>query len=361
VPERVPPTLHFHAQNGAFAADALQLVFVFFGILRVEQVRVGIPVGGTGAREDCGGDGQTDDEADAGGPARPGLGSNLLGARRKRGFSGGHGDLEDDGAIEGRRNLQAERRTKADFSGPCYRMKSAFCSWLGLVVVTGGLVSSLAAQSFDYSLTAGFLYEANSSTKVPVDSLLLLVDTGSGALGSLTAGGSVAEGGMLNSSTVVLQQFATGDGLESQGTVANAAGTIDYSVSVKAGDNLAIVWVPQLNFESTTLTAGLNYGSFTGVAGTDGSAWVVPTDSGDPLNPASVSLDFETDALSGNNGVHSESVGQANSLVLDAVPEPASSALICGAAALGVAVLRTRSTRRLESRSDGERSGRCRL
>ncbi len=241
-------------------------------------------------------------------------------------------------------------------------MKSALCSWwsatsgrAGLLVVIvamamAGMTSRAIAQTFTYTLSAGFLYEPNSTTDtVPPDSLLLLVDTGTGSLGSLTAGGSVVDGGMLNSNSVVLQQFPVGDGLTTPGTLGTTPNeTVAYSSSVRVGDNLAIVWLPELTLGSTTLTAGLNYGSFMGVAGTDGSAWVIPADSGDPLNPTTINLNFTTDALSGNTNVHPESQGEANSLVLEAVPEPASYALICGVAALGLAVLRVRGRSRNE-------------
>ncbi|HUB66053.1 MAG TPA: PEP-CTERM sorting domain-containing protein [Candidatus Methylacidiphilales bacterium] len=170
-------------------------------------------------------------------------------------------------------------------------------------------------------------------------SLVLLIDIGSAS----SANTSIYAGSYVGTGDTILA--ATGFN-ENSGNTNEMLSTLSNISGGTTGDNLAILWFPQITYnqyESATQTvAGDYFGTYTpspvGEVPTDGgNAWVVPSAGSD------IDLFFFTSNDFG--GAEPNSDGYANNQVLSSVPEPSTIAMVgfAGAVFLLMSVRRLRT------------------
>jgi hypothetical protein len=151
-------------------------------------------------------------------------------------------------------------------------------------------------------------------------SLILLIDIGSASSANTT----IDAGSYVGTGDTILAAGGFNDDGGTQEVFTTLATTLGTQ-----GDNLAILWFPQITYsqyKSDILTvAGDYFGTYTpspvGEVPTDGgSAWVVPAS-------GQINLDFFT-ANSDGGGNEPASDGYADDQVISAVPEPSSFAMV---------------------------------
>ena len=204
----------------------------------------------------------------------------------------------------------------------------ALCALLAPAIASaqGTVTIDLTASSLEYS----------SGAALPTGNLVLLIaDTTGSGFGPLLPGSSLSDGSLLNGNDQIIGattiQAIEGDppGTAMASFTGIPLGTSPYT-NLAPGDSLAVVWFSDLTSSSTVLTAGEVYGLFTTTSPADGSdPWLVPAASGD------IDVIFETQAVGGSNP-------DSDALAMyTAIPEPATSSLIVGAAACLAALAHT--------------------
>lgn len=186
-----------------------------------------------------------------------------------------------------------------------------------LILLSLGLALAVSAQaSIVLNLTGGVLYGANTSSPLPVGTLVqLVVSRNANGFDAPTAGsftGNSADDQVLFSFVIDNSQGFPGS-YGTQPLVFNLGNGIDSS------DQLLLRWFPGLTLASTAPAAGQIYGQFRTDLVQDLSdiAWVVPSDG------SNVFLNFYTQSQGGANP---ESAGVASNMV--AIPEPSVYALL---------------------------------
>ncbi|HVE17065.1 MAG TPA: hypothetical protein VNB29_10040 [Chthoniobacterales bacterium] len=189
------------------------------------------------------------------------------------------------------------------------------------------------AASVNIAIDAGQLYNA-IGTALPAGSLVLLVaDTGNNGFGSFLPS-NLAVGDYLNSDDQILYRGeVTIDGglsITLFGGTPVPLGEGQFS-NLQTGDALSIVWFPDLDSSSNTVSAGASYGEFTTTTPQNGSSmWNVPSAG------SSIDLKFLTQAT---GGAYSEMTAYAGLVV---VPEPREWALSAVGLIFILTVLRRR-------------------
>jgi len=199
-------------------------------------------------------------------------------------------------------------------------MKRIFCLSFALLAA-----ASFSQGAILINLSAGNLYNGNTSTPFPTGGLIQLVaSTLDNTFANPTPGSFTGN----SSDDVVLASFAANDVL-GPGSVQQPV-TFSLSGNLNPGDQILLRWFPQLTLANvaTGPSAGNTFGQFRTDLVIDFSdiAWFVPADN------TVFSLNFVTLAQGGSNP---ESAGVAN-MVVTAIPEPSSVALV-GVALAGLA------------------------
>src|SRR4051794_18067021 len=176
-------------------------------------------------------------------------------------------------------------------------------------------VSALCARAdFAINLGAGMLYLPNGTTPQPTGTLVQLLASTTDNVFTLPTPGSFTGG---SADDVVLASFTVG----SPGVVAQPI-TINFASfpNLTVGDFLLLRWYPTLPVGTASPAAGTPFGQFRVdiIENFSTISWQVPADGS--IND----LNFLTMSL---GGTRPESDGRA-SLVVTAVPEPSSVALV---------------------------------